>query len=272
MESIRELRQMLQAEKVALRKGYWGYKTFSRGPSIYITYPLLKTGIRPNHMTVLTLLTGIAGAIVIGWPSSTVKLIGLGLLYLNLVFDEVDGELARYKKIFSLKGIYLDAINHLAVPALFLISLTISVAQVTALNPIVVLLAGTIGALSWSLLKASGKLSSQVFANQYLSKPELFSLPETAITTESFAAPRGFIKSIAAIRYQVREFFIAIILFAVSLIIEQIVLPADSHYPLTSWLIIGYGTFLTLHVIEEIFKGFGRVEKEVAHLKKQRLH
>src|SRR3989344_7467067 len=119
MESIQELREKLQREKLEGRERPWGYRLLQRGPSIYITKLFLKTPITPNQLTLLSIAFGITGSIFVLGLTPASKLAGIFFLYLNLVFDRVDGEVARYKGIYSLKGIFLDELNHLLVPPLF---------------------------------------------------------------------------------------------------------------------------------------------------------
>ena len=111
MKPIAQLRDILQREKLEGRERPWGYRLFQRGPSIYITWLLLRTPITPNAVTLLSILSGVGGAYLLLYPNWKVKLAALFLFYLNLLLDRVDGEIARYKKQFSLKGIYLDELN-----------------------------------------------------------------------------------------------------------------------------------------------------------------
>jgi len=78
--------------------------------SVYFTWFFLYTSIIPNQLTVLMILLGITGGIFLGLDSYISGLIGSLFLQLFLIFDCVDGEIARCKKIFSSKGKFLDFI------------------------------------------------------------------------------------------------------------------------------------------------------------------
>src|SRR3989338_2391104 len=173
METIAELREKLQSEKLEMRKGILGYRFLKRGVSIYLTRILITTHVRPNQITVMTLVSGVAGALAIffGW-----LWLGFLLLYLNIVLDAVDGEVARYKKIFSLRGVYLDLVNHLAIPGLFFLAISFFAADVFHAANISALIAGALGAFALPLLRANGDAPSHVFVEIFSKNPEKFPL------------------------------------------------------------------------------------------------
>src|SRR3989344_1623740 len=268
-ESIKTLRKNLQAEKIAMRREYWGYKTFSRGPSIYITYPLLKTGIRPNHISVLVILVGIAGAIMVYQPEFSWKLFGLFLLYLNLVLDEVDGEIARYKKIYSLRGVYLDAINHLLVPPLFLGALALGLAREAENGGNLILFFGFLGALSWAILKANGRMAYQLYVGKYLGHEKEFASKEDFSKKVIVSKDKSSARKILAWRYQIREFFVAVVMFAAVLSGERLI---NVYHAGNFWLsnfLVFYGLFLFVSALEEVVKSWFLIEERVGETAKR---
>lgn len=114
METIRELKEKTQKQKrgktFLLAFGYEWHRNFS----IYITWILLKffPNIRPNQVSLLMLLTGLLGALFILSPDFSKVIFGFALIYLSFLLDKVDGEIARYKGIFSISGVYLDELYH----------------------------------------------------------------------------------------------------------------------------------------------------------------
>ena len=93
--------------------------------SIYVTWVFVALGIRAYVATLLMILTGLAG-IVLCIPHAIHMTIlgGLGYFLFDLL-DAVDGEIARWNKSSSTKGLYLDQMSHvlieypsLGVPAL----------------------------------------------------------------------------------------------------------------------------------------------------------
>lgn len=83
----------------------------------YVSYPftllLIRTSVTPNQVTIAFILAFLAGGFCqLDQVHRIVPMIGALLMWLGLVLDTVDGEIARYKKIFSVKGVYLDMLSH----------------------------------------------------------------------------------------------------------------------------------------------------------------
>ena len=114
MESIKELRKICQ------NKGYQEHITIRlyRIFSIYLTKVCLILGLKPNFITFLSFLAGITGGYLY---LESRFLLGSILFFLFYVFDNVDGEVARYRKLSSKFGYWLDTIvGHLLYPYFFL--------------------------------------------------------------------------------------------------------------------------------------------------------
>lgn len=113
MESIKNLRKICQ------NKGYQEHISlrFYRIFSIYITKIFLTLKIRPNIVSVLGFLIGIMGGYLY---LNSYFLKGSILFLISLILDFVDGEIARYYKLSSNFGAWLDTINaHLLYPYFF---------------------------------------------------------------------------------------------------------------------------------------------------------
>lgn len=108
VESIGELRKICESLNPSNKKYplvYW------RKISIYFTKLLLYTSISANQVTILGALIGVIGGTMLAfgnWYTFT----GALLLHLHLIFDCVDGEVARYRKGESLTGTYLELLCH----------------------------------------------------------------------------------------------------------------------------------------------------------------
>ncbi|MGH8968522.1 MAG: DUF5941 domain-containing protein [Actinomycetes bacterium] len=74
-----------------------------------LTPVALRLGLRPNQVTVLSLLVGLGAAACFASGVGTALVLGAVLLQLSLVIDCVDGEVARYTRSFSSFGAWLDA-------------------------------------------------------------------------------------------------------------------------------------------------------------------
>ena len=111
VESINELKQ------ICLKRRYdkahpqpWASKHINRHISIRFTRLCLILGLSANQATLTSLLLGIAAGIFFTRPQPLYWFIGLLILYLALIFDNVDGEIARYRKQSSSEGMYFDII------------------------------------------------------------------------------------------------------------------------------------------------------------------
>ncbi len=132
-ESFKEFRQITQGTKLEKRRKkkdwwHWIYTFFSR----YITWILVKTPITANFITIAGLLIGLVGLFLIGIGNNLLIIIGFILLYIYYVSDEVDGEVARYKKQTSLRGIYYDEIGHLFFQGWFFFSFGYSIYRINS--------------------------------------------------------------------------------------------------------------------------------------------
>jgi phosphatidylglycerophosphate synthase len=115
MESIKELRKMCQD------KGYREHPTlrFCRIFSIYITKTFLILGLkRPEVVVVLGFLAGTTGGC---FYLMNQFVLGSFFFFIFIVLDHVDGEIARYRKLVTSFGGWLDATSgHLLYPYFFL--------------------------------------------------------------------------------------------------------------------------------------------------------
>ena len=267
MESIHELREQLQSEKIKQRKDTWGYCYLRRGLSIYVTRLLISTGIRPDQITFLMLAFGVLSAVAIffGWI-----FLGFLFIYLNILLDAVDGELARYKKVFSLRGAYLDGINHIAVPGLFFLAVTFWVSDivggVTYNIPLFIL--GVAGAFALPILVFVGGIHRQIFVRPYLENPELFPLVAHSRQTATAEDIRSFNLFHGAARfvYQSTQFIIVIIVLFLVYLAELVFFSRAQNHLLLSWIVAAYGALFVFYLMRKVIQGFSRIEEQVATL------
>ncbi len=256
METIKELRDRLQ-------KNQLGHPILQRVLSIYITRAILPTRITANQVTMVMLLVGVASAVPFFFGYIWT---GLALSYLCILLDASDGEVARYRKSYSLKGIYLDLINHLAIQAWFFLGLGYAVMQVqSGWMYTAVLVATVAGALSFPLRRANGDLHREIFTHHYASHPERFPLPHIphkepgADERKARLSPFGLVKK--AIYYS-EYHAIMLVIIVLALLAEMfLVLPA---HPILAWLIIAYAAVSCLYLIKEIIEGYRHMDNRVA--------
>ncbi|MFW9881230.1 MAG: CDP-alcohol phosphatidyltransferase family protein [Candidatus Thorarchaeota archaeon] len=127
-EKFKKFKQICQGEKLAKqkRKKDWWHA----GPrliSIYITWILVKTPVTANFVSIFGILIGLAGLYLIFLGTNFTIFLGFILLYLHHISDEIDGEVARYKRQTSVRGIYYDEISHLLIHGMLFLTFGFSV-------------------------------------------------------------------------------------------------------------------------------------------------
>lgn len=102
--SIKELR--------AVTQGHITFPWPDRLVSIYFTWALLHTPITANQATLIDLLFGIIGCVFLFAGGDGYAFVGGIFLLLFVIFDDVDGEIARYRQSCSKASYYLEGLCH----------------------------------------------------------------------------------------------------------------------------------------------------------------
>jgi phosphatidylglycerophosphate synthase len=110
--SIKELRTLCQATAPnPARESKVG--KFSRIFSIYFTKLFLYTTVPPPVVMTISVLVFFAGIALLAMNQYTINLIGVGVIFLSIVLDGTDGELARARKQTSVAaGMYGEPVSH----------------------------------------------------------------------------------------------------------------------------------------------------------------
>jgi len=121
MISLKELYSRYKAGRYKELNSEWDWTTkFMGWLSLPITKVLLHTPITPNQVTLLHGIVWIIGSLFFISQNYWFPIIGVVILYLACILDEVDGVIARYKNITSINGSYLDSMMHIiGIPILF---------------------------------------------------------------------------------------------------------------------------------------------------------
>lgn len=104
---------------------YWLYTKFSTP----IGYILAKTPILPNHVTAFMALLGFIGPFFFLSTRPLYLWIGIAIILFAKTLDMVDGQLARYKQIFSKKGYFLDWVGSHGMEILIIATITLGTYQ-----------------------------------------------------------------------------------------------------------------------------------------------
>ena len=125
--SIAELRAATQPASIFARHSgeHWAGKLYMRRLSPYLTRLLVRTSLTPNAVTWLMIAVGFAAAGLLTLPGLVPVLGAVVLIQLQLLLDCCDGELARWRKVSSPVGIYLDRMAHNLTEAVLPIALAI---------------------------------------------------------------------------------------------------------------------------------------------------
>jgi len=118
-ESIKKLHEICQ--KPVINRNTWYPRNFSRKISIYFTWFFILLRIRTFPVVILMWITGIIGCYLLTFGTYWNYVAGVLVLQFWFILDHVDGELARYWKEVSAKGMFKDKLNHILVhPLIFL--------------------------------------------------------------------------------------------------------------------------------------------------------
>jgi len=120
---IKELRKQLQT--IRRRENLTWVGRICNFLSIYVTRVLILTPITANQVTFLMFLFGLLSGIFFATGKYVYVLIGLLLFHLYGIFDWCDGEVARYRGIFSPKGGYADYMIHIIVNPLIIMGIAL---------------------------------------------------------------------------------------------------------------------------------------------------
>ena len=114
MPSIAEIRAVGQPESLHLASGYehWAGRLYMRRVSPYATRALVATPISANAVTALLLPAGVIAALSLTVPGIWGAVGAVVFAQLWLLLDCCDGEVARWRRTFSTKGVYLDGLSH----------------------------------------------------------------------------------------------------------------------------------------------------------------
>ena len=162
---ISELRIICQKEKLQRNTGL---TLFNRKISIYVTWLFIRFQISANQTSVCGIVLGIAGSMLFIPGNGALNLVGVAILYISFLFDQVDGELARYYKTVNLNGVYIDEIRHLIIYSITIFCLSFPAAEQFSSN--IPFFLGFIGAISLTIARVEERLPYQIFTEKVILK------------------------------------------------------------------------------------------------------
>ncbi|MFD5712737.1 CDP-alcohol phosphatidyltransferase family protein [Streptomyces pharetrae] len=110
---LEELREVCQPRaKLASRNGeHWAGRLYMRRISLRLTRQLVRTPVTPDQLTWTMVVCGVASGAALMIPGPTGAVLAVLLMQLFLLFDCVDGEVARWKGQNNATGIYVDRLG-----------------------------------------------------------------------------------------------------------------------------------------------------------------
>ncbi|MEE1794713.1 CDP-alcohol phosphatidyltransferase family protein [Streptomyces sp. BE308] len=160
--SVAELRPVVHPPGVKDRRSgeHWAGRLYMREVSLRIDRHLVNTRVTPNQLTYVMTVAGALAAPALLVPGITGALLGVLMVQLYLLLDCVDGEIARWKKQYSLAGVYLDRVAAYLCDAAVLVGFGLRAADIWGEGRIDWLWAflGTLAALGAILIKAETDL------------------------------------------------------------------------------------------------------------------
>ncbi|MFE0136011.1 CDP-alcohol phosphatidyltransferase family protein [Streptomyces sp. NPDC059037] len=160
--SVAELRPVVHPAGVKDRRSgeHWAGRLYMREISLRCDRYLVNTRVTPNQLTYLMTVAGALAAPALLVPGITGAVLGVVMVQLYLLLDCVDGEIARWRKQYSMAGVYLDRVAAYLCDAAVLVGFGLRAADLWGSGRIDWLWAflGTLAALGAILIKAETDL------------------------------------------------------------------------------------------------------------------
>ncbi|WP_405652915.1 CDP-alcohol phosphatidyltransferase family protein [Streptomyces sp. RK9] len=160
--SVAELRPVVHPAGVKDRRSgeHWAGRMYMREISLRCDRYLVNTRITPNQLTYLMTVAGVLAAPALLVPGIWGAVLGVVAVQLYLLLDCVDGEIARWRKQYSMSGVYLDRVGAYLCDAAVLVGFGLRAADLWGSGRIDWLWAflGTLAALGAILIKAETDL------------------------------------------------------------------------------------------------------------------
>ncbi|WP_406089344.1 CDP-alcohol phosphatidyltransferase family protein [Kitasatospora purpeofusca] len=155
--ALAELREVCQPRaKLASRNGeHWAGRLYMRAVSLRVTRQLVRTSVSPNTLTWLMVVCGVGAGAALMVPGPVGAVLAAVLFQGFLLFDCVDGEVARWKRQFSTAGVYVDRLGAYLADAALMVGAGVRAARGGSELWVSVGLAAALGVV---LLKASTDL------------------------------------------------------------------------------------------------------------------
>ena len=136
VESIKELRKICYSGSGKKRPLYM--ELFTMKVSIYITKLFLYSTIHADQVSMLMILLAMMGSGMMAFGHIWIMFFGITLIHFTVVLDNVNGEIARYRKESSLIGSFLEEFYHTISTPFIFFSLGYGIFNHTGIKPAII--------------------------------------------------------------------------------------------------------------------------------------
>lgn len=123
--SVADLRPVIHPPGLLERTSgeHWAGRLYMRRLSPYATWLAIRLGLSANALTGFMIVIGLVAAVVMAVPALVGAVVGAVLIQAYLLLDCSDGEVARWRRASSVRGVYLDRFGHYVVEAAVIVAL-----------------------------------------------------------------------------------------------------------------------------------------------------
>lgn len=260
VESIEELKKICHNNARFTDRPWW-YRLY-RTTSIRCTRLILLSGIKinPNYITLLEVIIGITGSLLLLSSHPILLTVGFVFLFTAYLFDCMDGELARYYKEFSSAGSYLDEVGHAIVdPLLF----TVLALNIYFHSPsTLVMLMGFLTAFLIRFIKANFQLSVFIFVKELTSSSEAFQIaPQTGKNERKAKSILDFLILIAN---SIKHYVITVFIFLLAYVLDYLkgITAFVPFFDYKLMVLVFYSLFLSAVALAQIIINLKNIEQE----------
>lgn len=238
-----ELRRVCQpAATMSRRSGeHWLARRWLRRFSLRLTALLVRTSVTPNQLTVLMIAVGLLAAVAAALPGLGWAVVAAVLVLAYFILDCSDGEVARWKGMTSVVGVYLDRVGHYVVEAALLVAYGFRAGgqEVGGWTTV-----GTLGALFVVLVKAETDLVDTVRLRAGMGKA-------TEDKTELRSARAGRMRRAASVLriHQTTGALESVALLVVAAAVDVLAGGLTATRVLVTFLVAVAGTMVVLHLV-----------------------
>ncbi len=129
--TIKDIKEKYIASKSSEKRFLWTY--YVRRPiSYYLALPFIQLGVSANKITLIWLIIGVIGSLLLASGEYITMIIGISLIELALILDCVDGHVARFSKPTAV-GYILDDLAGTIIYASSMFTLGVGLSKQTTL-------------------------------------------------------------------------------------------------------------------------------------------